>query len=82
MLEDFEDLDSASFLEDLEVEYEEEKPAKLKRSARAPRNSGPERLVFGMFAWQRFIISVELFFMVLLLGVFFLMVNDSIALFQ
>ena len=79
MLDDFDELDSASFLDDLEVEYDNGKEAKPKRASRSRRESRPERLVFGMLAWQRFVISFLLFGMVFMLGIFFLMVNGSIA---
>ena len=45
------------------------------------RSAGPERLIFGMTAMQRFIISILLFFTVLVMGTMYMLVTESLWLF-
>ena len=42
------------------------------------RSAGPERLIFGMTAMQRFIISVLLFFTVLAMGTMCMLVTERL----
>ncbi len=85
MLDDFEDLDSSAFLEDLEVELEEEfqEPAperKPRRSRSSGGSSGPERRIMGMTAMQRMVISAMFFGMVCIMGFFFMIVTQKMTL--
>ena len=65
MLDDLEDFDdSAAFLDELE-ELNLDDDADDPQAKSAP---SPGRLIFGMNSFQRFIISMELFFLSVILG--------------
>jgi hypothetical protein len=77
MLDDFDDLDSAAFLEDLEDELTAPAAAATAASPRrSPRRR--DRRILGMNAIQRFVISLMLFSSVCLLGFFFLLITEKI----
>ena len=77
MLEDFDLGDSSAFLDELEAEDAAE-PEELPPPppVRKRRSSTPQR-IFGMTPIQLFVISVEVFFMICILGAFLMMVTEK-----
>ncbi len=75
MLEDFDLGDSSAFLDELEAEDAAE-PEELPPPVRKRRSSTPQRIL-GMTPIQLFVISVEVFFMICILGAFLMMVTEK-----
>jgi hypothetical protein len=74
MLDDFEDLNTAKFLDEIEEEDTAPPPR-----ARSRRRSSTRRFL-GMTPIQLFIISIELFAMVCILGFFLMIVTEKMVL--
>ncbi|MFC1936796.1 hypothetical protein ACFLYP_03925 [Chloroflexota bacterium] len=73
MLDDLQGMtDTSAFLDELEDE-EKPKPSPKRRSRRSMR-------ILGMTPIQMFVISIELFLMVCILGFFFLIITDKMVL--
>jgi len=68
---------SSSFIDDEEETQDQETEAVYHRPSRRQRK---EQTFLGMTAQQRFIVSLMLFFMVFVLGMFALIVTGSITL--
>jgi hypothetical protein len=83
MLEDFEEFDNtAAFLDeldmedteiDMEMELDEEPP-------RRSRKSMPAKRLMGMTPVQWFVISFEVFLMVAIMGLFFMIITGKMVL--
>ena len=90
MLDDFNDLDSSAFLEDLESELESDSPpaffndepavATPSRMPRRKSKPAKERLVFGMTAIQRMVIAGMLLGSTCILGLFVMVVFEKMTL--
>ena len=86
MLDDFEQFDStAAFLDEIDLEepeFEEtESEGKGKaKSRRARRKSMPAKRVMGMTPVQWFVISFEVFLMVAIMGMFFMIITGKMVL--
>lgn len=85
MLDDFEELDStAAFLDEIDLEEpeveEEEETEGIARARRARRKSMPGKRLMGMTPVQWFVISFEIFLMVAILGMSFMILTGRMVL--
>ena len=79
MLDDFEEIGStAAFLD--ELEEEEQTPVRRHKRGKGKTNSSIGKKFIGMSPIQWFVISLELFLMVAIMGMFFMILTGKMVL--